>query len=355
MNEDQVKAVVQKEINKNNSSGAPFVPPHLHDGINNLQIPSSNIGGFVPLPSSNKPYANPFNGTLYYGFASPKILQSPAFEMQGNQNALYPLPIVFSNAATGFQGGYAPEGTITLFIDPTVIGQAQLWSLINGQWYGVDLSTTPAAQRVFSQGSQVFTASGTFTVPAGVTKVKVRLVGAGAGGGATAGADTVGAPGGSGGYSEGLVDLTGVGTVTVTIGTAGTGGVAGGAAATNGGATTFGAYMTGNGGNAGGTGGTASGGSDLNLTGYYSPTASLRLSGTGSTTNVGRVSAEGAPSYFGPGGGQASADIGGNAAGNAGQAYGSGGSGAASGSAGGNNNGGNGKDGVCIIEWVTLA
>lgn len=142
MKEEEIRKIVQDEIQKNYRLGNTQVPPHQHNGVDNLIISSSNIGGFVPIPSGNIKYKDD-NGVSAFGFASEQLLQSPAFTLQGNTTSLYPLPVIYSNSATGFRGGYAPEGTVILFIDPTITGQAQLWSLIQGTWYGVNLSTAP--------------------------------------------------------------------------------------------------------------------------------------------------------------------------------------------------------------------
>jgi hypothetical protein len=124
---------------------------------------------------------------------------------------------------------------------------------------------------------QVFTSSGTFTVPTGVTGVKVTVIGGGGGGGnatktSTSGNPSVGGGGGGGGCAiEYVTGLTGGSTVAVTVG-------AGGTAAGAGGTSSFGAYCSGTGGaaggsvsgaglfGAGGAGGTGSGG-NLNLSG----------------------------------------------------------------------------------------
>lgn len=126
---------------------------------------------------------------------------------------------------------------------------------------------------------QVFTSNGTFTVPAGVTKVKVTVVG----GGGNSGSATYGSPsapsssGGGGGGGAAIEIISGLipgGTVSVTVGGAG-------------GTSSFGAYCSATGGGAspntgggvqgaGGVGGTGSGG-DINFTGSrgQSPTANL--------------------------------------------------------------------------------
>lgn len=79
------------------------------------------------------------------------------------------------------------------------------------------LSATTLVGGGFSN-MQVFTSSGTFTVPAGITKVKVTVVGGGGNGGDTSGTGT--AQGGAGGgaaikYVSGLTPLS---TVSVTVG-----------------------------------------------------------------------------------------------------------------------------------------
>lgn len=87
-------------------------------------------------------------------------------------------------------------------------------------------------------GMQVFTANGTFTIPSGVTNVKVTIVGGGGGG---ASGSSAGGGGGAGGGAciKFLTGLTSGNTLSVTVGSAGSGGSSG--------------YY-----NSGGTGGTSS-------------------------------------------------------------------------------------------------
>lgn len=333
---------------KNYNDGDPQIPPHQHNGNDSLQINSVNVLGFSPIPSGNKKYTG-INNVGEFGFASPQILQTPAYELQGNTNALYTLPIIFSNNSSSFQGGYAPEGTTLLFIDPTITDQAQLWALLEGIWYGVDLSTSPVPPTPSTyglSGMQTFTASGTFTVPAGITKVWVRQVGGGQGGSHQNTSGGSASPGSAGDYSEDVVDLTGIPTVSVTIGAGGAGGASGGAAGTNGGDTTFGSYILSKGGNSGST----STGTVI-ITPYSSQSQGMILAATGTSTNFTAVSAGGQGTPFGLGGVPAFGTPGSNAAGNAGQGYGSSGSGGASGNSGGTAAGGSGKDGVLIVLY----
>ena len=79
-------------------------------------------------------------------------------------------------------------------------------------------------------GGQAFTASGTFTIPTGVTAVKVTVVGGGGGGGNN------GSSGGAGGQAISyLTGLTPSGTIAVTVGAGGTAGVGNNAAGGSGG------------------------------------------------------------------------------------------------------------------------
>jgi len=117
----------------------------------------------------------------------------------------------------------------------------------------------------------------------------------GGGGGAAGYAES----GGSGGHCERMIDVTGVQTVTVTIGGGGST-VTYYAVAGNGGTSSFGSYATatgGNGGNAnfqhsGGSGGTGSGG-DVNLVGGTG-TGHVNLAGSGAMSSGGQ-------SYWGGG------------------------------------------------------
>jgi hypothetical protein len=98
-----------------------------------------------------------------------------------------------------------------------------------------------------ASGGQTFTSSGTFTIPTGVTALKVTVVGGGGGGGGFYPGAVAGSGGGGGGASvKFLTGLTSGNTLAVTIGSGGTGGR---------GAQGFGGVVA----NAGGTSSVASG------------------------------------------------------------------------------------------------
>jgi len=186
---------------------------------------------------------------------------------------------------------------------------------------------------------QVFTSNGTFTVPTGITKVKVTVVGGGAGGAFGANVPTCpfspigGTGGGAGGAAIEIISgLTPGGTVAVTVGAAGgLGNICTGTGQTAGGTSSFGAYCSATGGATSTVGGLGSGG-DLNIRGGPGGQNGA-YPGNATLTSYGGV---GGSSILGGGGAMAST----------GGAYGGGGGGG-----GPNTSGGAGAAGVVIVEY----
>lgn len=145
---------------------------------------------------------------------------------------------------------------------------------------GTGLTSVGSANRVLSinssnnaleyreagfSGMQVFTGNGTWNRPSGVRYIKVKLVAGGGGGGGH------GESGAAGGYSERVLDVTTIPSVSVTIGGGG-GGTWYANAGGNGAGSSFGPYISCGGGHganrqnqhSGGVSGSGSGG-DLNI------------------------------------------------------------------------------------------
>ena len=197
-------------------------------------------------------------------------------------------------------------------------------------------TTWTSASSYAGPNSQLFTANGTFTVPANITRVRITVVAGGGGGGGCAGSacgQTEGGMGGFGGSSIAYVTgLTPGGTISITVGAAGS---AGSSAS-----------------GAGGTGGTSSAASNASATGggggNYNQTGGAATPGTGS---LGRFNAR-----WPTEGGNGSTLYGYNirrttaGAGTAGVGYGAGGAGGWSNN-NGNQAGGAGAPGMVMVEW----
>ncbi|HAW0896341.1 TPA: hypothetical protein JLK53_004058 [Escherichia coli] len=193
---------------------------------------------------------------------------------------------------------------------------------------------------------QTFTSSGTYTPTPGTKRIRVTITGGGGGGSGANGNSVAQTVSGAGGGSAGTAIRTFSNlksSYSVAIGAGGQGS-AGSASAMNGGNSTFdsitaqgggGGVLSSSGATAGGFGGVPTGG-DINIRG-----------GTGSDGQAGQfmLTGNGGASYFG-GGGRAGAG-----AGVSGAAYGCGGGGAYDQSMSGTAKpGGNGAQGICIIE-----
>jgi hypothetical protein len=133
---------------------------------------------------------------------------------------------------------------------------------------------------------QVFTASGTWTKPSGVTKVLVYVTGGGGGGGSQ------GVGGAGGGTAIKFIDVSAISSETVTIGQGGTaaGGTGDGG---TGGTSSFGSHCSASGGN-GGFGGVGS--TESPASAGIGTGGDLNLRGAGGGTNRG---SDGGVSFFG--------------------------------------------------------
>lgn len=196
----------------------------------------------------------------------------------------------------------------------------------------VDIDATVDA----AQNIAVFTTAGTssWTVPDilknGTLKAKVTVTG---GGGAGSSGDGK-AGGGSGGTAIKYVDLTGVESVTITVG-AGSIGVIGGGAVASGGASSFGIFLSATGGARASVGTLSVGGSaGVGVGGDFN----LRGSDGTDYDGFGDSGQDGGSSFWG-GGARGGTNGGENGA------QGGGGGGASSGKAG------NGGNGLIVVEW----
>lgn len=274
--------------------------------------------------------------------ASPTPPAIPAGKAPVVQIALTPSTTVIDNTIITDERSLNTLGLGTAAVSNTGVA--------NGQVPLMDATGYPAADgsQITNIGGgsglqsvQVFTASGTWTKPAGITTVITELVGGGGGGGGGSDAtDNGGTGGGGGGYSKELIDVSGTSSETVTVGAGGAGGGSG-AAGSGGSTSSLGAFLSATGGAggaaggtgagvAGGAGGSGSGGTvNINGGGGGVPHATSTESGTGGESFLsGRT--------LGKGGG---------GAGIAGLSFGGGGGGGVN----SGNSGGAGAAGVVIV------
>lgn len=179
---------------------------------------------------------------------------------------------------------------------------------------------------------QIFTTSGTWTKPTGITRVRVTAVGGGGGGASQSTNNNAGAGAGGGGCAILDIDVSAIDTVPVVVGAGGTGAPGGQTDGSDGGDSSFGVHCTGAGGKGGGVhwggdGGIGTGG-DINIAGG---------GGQGGTNNY--TGGAGGSSHLGGGGKSTYYSIGGD-----GGNYGGGGGGAK------NSQAGHGAPGIVIVE-----
>ena len=134
---------------------------------------------------------------------------------------------------------------------------------------------------------RVWTSNGTWNRPAGVTRIRIQVVGGGGGG------TGHGEAGGSGGYSEEYLDVTGISSVAITIGGGG-GGNNYHNSAGNGGTTSFGPYLSAS----GGEGARRVGGHSGGRPGIGS-SGNLNIYGGGGSAHTQHGGGVGGKSYFG--------------------------------------------------------
>jgi hypothetical protein len=144
----------------------------------------------------------------------------------------------------------------------------------------IDALSTPGG---FSN-LNIYDESGTFVVPANITKIYVRAWGGGGGGGAGQNGGA-GGGGGAGGYAEKIIAVTPAAEMTVTIGAAG-------AAAGNGGSTSLDSEIVAPGGTAGSQGSSAGGAGGA---GGAPSTGDLNIDGGAGLAGIG--AANGNPGY----------------------------------------------------------
>jgi len=161
--------------------------------------------------------------------------------------------VIFADAATNpvvwtTQGGSAVPPSTARFAKIRFIG-GNLASIAGSTWFD-DVVLYPGTAAI--PVMEVISTTQSWTVPSGVTKIRVRAWGAGGGGKSLVGSGTVGG-GGGGGYGEAVFDVVPSTVYTATVGAGGAAGTGPGVGSA-GGSSSLGVLIT----STGGGGGTAS-------------------------------------------------------------------------------------------------
>lgn len=274
------------------------------------------ITSFAPLNSpvfTGTPTApNPATGDSSTNIATTQFVQQAGTLAQNNSN-LTGTP----TAPT------ASPGTLTTQIATTA-------------FVGAEINKAPTIQW--------FNGTGSFTVPAGVSKIVSKVWGAGGGGGSSTATGSCGGGGGGGGFAESVLSVTPGAVIAITVGSGGTG-TGTTSPGTAGGASSVGSLISA----AGGSGGTSSasgiaaGGGGGAGTGTFSATGQNGASSSfQSGSNVYQAGSGGGSPFGGCGG------MGGVAAGQIGCFPGGGGSGGAP-----TVPGTSGASGAVCIYWLS--
>lgn len=267
-----------------------------------------------------------------------------------------------TGTATSFDGSSAITIPVTAVVADSCIGNsATATTALSVPWTGLT-----GASPIVGHGKQLFTANGTFTVPAGVTQLWATVVGGGSGGSGGTGGNSrygggYGGVGGNGGSAKKNVDaivVTPLQAIVITIGAGGAGGVGGagsslttpysnsaiaGTAGATGGLSSFGSYLSASGGIASGVSNASATSTAYGLNGSDGMDSLLMRYTFGDSTAIGGI----APIVAGV--------VAGN--GSTAPRYGGGGAGGAGGYASGiaiytkGGNGGTGASGMVLIEW----
>ena len=141
---------------------------------------------------------------------------------------------IVSSVATALTGVLAVANGGTGTTTPAIVAGTNV--TVSGTWPNQTINSSSGST---GPSGTVYTSNLNFTIPAGITKIKVTVIGGG-GGGAVGSASNGGAGGGGGGAAiKWLTGLTPGATIAVTIGTGGAGSGYGVGNGTTGGSTTI--------------------------------------------------------------------------------------------------------------------
>ena len=226
-------------INSGNSSASVVALNYNNGATGGFAVGDGSTGYYGTITSTGL-----HAGSSNYGLTSASVAGSitPGYSSAVGTSSIY--------SGTGTPAFSAPSGSLYLSYSGTGGGLVYY----NSSTAGTSGTSWAAFGASVQEQYAVFTASTTWTCPAGVTKVYAFVVGAGGGGD---GLDNTG--GGSGGQAYGYYTVSPGTGYTITVGTAGTGSTSG--SGTSGNTSSFASFCSATGGGAGTSGGGGSNGS----------------------------------------------------------------------------------------------
>ena len=337
---DAAEPLVKMGINSTPVSFALTAPSSSGQAVNYLiqaafQETDANPV-LLPYYNASNP-VQPFSGPNNTG--SPQnTSRIQRVQLQAKAGPAAPLGTQITPAAdAGWVGLYL----ITVSYGQSVIDTASIQVLPTAPFLYWKL---PRLRPGFGSGTQSFSTTGAFSVPPGVTQVEVEVCGAGSG----SFASLPGAPSGGGaggGYArKRITGLIPGQQITVTVGSGGNGGIAGGAGPSAGGTSSFGTFVS-------------AGGGALNpLASVAAPQNGATPGGMGAGGDVNYGGSAGSAGFSNQGGMGGSSPLGGGqnsgTTGNPGVFPGGGASGAGTGAAGtAAFNGAAGAQGIVVVRW----
>ena len=201
--------------------------------------------GAINLYSNGVATATTFSGS------GASLTNLPAANLAGTIANISGANLTDLNASNVASGTLSNDRLDTV---PTTKGGTGLTALgTAGQVLTVTAPGTAVAYESISAGGSyamtVFTSSGTWTKPAGLADVKIRVLGGGGGGATGTNQTPTGGTGGGGGYAEEYLNAPAIGaTETITVGAGGNGGSGGSGGGGSGGTSSFGSFVSATGG-----------------------------------------------------------------------------------------------------------
>lgn len=280
-------STVDNNVTNPNTGGAGWVLLTTSSGIQNNQYTYAVAGGtanaltatLAPVPSA----------VISGAIINLKITTTNTGAATLNVNGTGVISIV-NPAGGAMAAGDLPAGSVIAFL-----ATGTSWMMIG--------ASQSQIQSASAGNGQAFTASGTFVVPAGVTRLKVKLVGGGGGGAGGGGVNGFSGGGGAaGGYAEGYLAVTPGASITATVGAGASAG--GGTTGGTGGTTSFSSISaTGGGGGTGSAGSCPGGTGGLGAGGYFNIRGGDGGDGNGVFSSGQQIQGgNGGASFFGGGG-----------------------------------------------------